>query len=176
MRRHRDCPSGCTERPETIAAASTTLQQLQRDRRIEQNQRCVGRQRHTRRQLCRTERAIRQLVEQLQTDTREQNLRINKAGAEIEQRACTPPRDRPRQRKTPSKTLKSWIGEYRIAPASTRSCKDNREMQRTAWMASAPRGASDVPSPASRCVIAAMVAMQRTGQAWPAPGAGLPRA
>ncbi|GCC49207.1 hypothetical protein chiPu_0033337, partial [Chiloscyllium punctatum] len=72
-------------------------------------------------------------------------LRINKAGAEIEQRACTPPRDRPRQRKTPSKTLKSWIGEYRIAPAQhaimqgqPRDAAHCLDGIRTAWRVGCP--------------------------------------
>ena len=112
----RIAPQGRAERTETIAATTATLQQLQRDRRIKQHQRRIGRQRQTRCQFCQTQRTIRQLIEQLQTDACEQNLRIDEAGAKIEQLARPPPRNRPRQRKTACKSLKSGIGEDRIAP------------------------------------------------------------
>ena len=116
---HRDhagiADQGRAKRAETVAAAAAALQQLQRNRSVEQQHCRVVRQRQQRRQFACAKRAVSEPIEQPQPNAGEQDLRIDEAGTEVEQGAGPSPRDRPRQQKTACKSLESVIGDNRIA-------------------------------------------------------------
>ena len=76
-----------------------------------------ARQRQPRREFRSALRPVRQIIEEAQADAGEQDLRVDEAGAEVEQRAGPPPRDRPRQRKSRRPALEPGLGQQPVAHA-----------------------------------------------------------
>ena len=107
-----------TERPEPIARRATALQQLQRASRLAQARHRVGRHRGTRRQRCGVARPGTQGLEQIELHAGRQRLRIDKAGAEIEQLRRPLARNRPRQRKRRRPALERSARQQPIPPAA----------------------------------------------------------
>ena len=109
---------GRAEAPSRSARRRARSTQPQRHRRVEQPPAPLGGRpaaAPARATLC----GPSQQLEQPQPDAGEQNLRIDEAGTEVEQRAGAPPRDRPRQRKGGGRALYSWLaGSNRAAPAA----------------------------------------------------------
>ena len=102
------------ERPEPVTAAAPALQQLQRDRGASSSTVASagsGRPRDNAAALS----GPSARIEQPQPDAGQQHLRVDEAGAEIEQRARAPPRDRPGQRKSACPALEILIRKQPVA-------------------------------------------------------------
>ena len=106
------------------------------------------------------------MVEQAQPDAGQQHLRVDEAGAEIEQRARPPPRDRPRQREAPPPSA----GSASLATSRSRTARPAIAERRTRrGHASGGRAAGDLAQgglrPRARQLLGQEAACRRAGSA-----------